>query len=150
MHLFVWRLVWWLVTSPSAEPDELLVSIEGVPLISLNTVPSVIVLVSDVPVGVPQLSDGILYNNSLVELEGAARELGTVFFDFFGISEPFLQVLGNLRVWDALIMMSGCWGSCSLTSSKQPLSWAQLVPNPRGVSILEKGFSKFSSATSLL
>ena len=51
--LHLWWLVWWLVTSPSAEPDELLVSIEGVPLIGLNTVPSVIVLVSDVPVGVP-------------------------------------------------------------------------------------------------
>ena len=81
----VWWLIWWLVASPSAGPDELLVSIEGVPLIGLNTVPSVIVLVSDVPVGVPQLSDGILYNNSLIELEWAARELGTVFLDLRGV-----------------------------------------------------------------
>ena len=81
----VWWLVWWLVASPSTGPDELLVSIEGVTLISLNPVPSVIVLVSDVTVGIPQFSDGILYNNSLIELEWAARELGTFFLDFFGM-----------------------------------------------------------------
>ena len=81
----VWWLVWRLVASPSAEPDELLISNEGVSSISLNPVPSVIVLVNDATVGVPQFSDGILYNNSLIELEWAARELGTVFLDLLSI-----------------------------------------------------------------
>ena len=83
--MVVWRLVRRLVSSSSAEPDELLISNEGVSSISLNPVPSVIVLVNDVTVGIPQFSDGILYDNSLIELERAARELGTVFFDFFSI-----------------------------------------------------------------
>ena len=66
--------------------------------VCLDTVSSVIVLVNDATVGVPQFSDGILYNNSLIELEWAARELGTFFFDFFSFFEPLLQVVGNLRV----------------------------------------------------
>ena len=66
--------------------------------VCLDTVSSVIVLVNDATVGVPQLSDGILYNNSLIELEWAARELGTVFFDLCSVGEPLLHVVGNRRV----------------------------------------------------
>ena len=88
----------WLVPSPSAELDELLITDEEVASISLDSVPSVIVLVIDATVGVPQFSDGILYNNSLIELEWAARELGTVFLDLRSVGEPLLHVVGNRRV----------------------------------------------------
>ena len=94
LHLVVWQLVWRLVPSPSAEPDELLIANEEVSSISLDSVPSVIVLVIDASVGVPQFSDGVLYNNSFVELEWAARELGTFLLDLLGIGEPLLHVLG--------------------------------------------------------
>ena len=87
----------WLVGS-CAELDILLVSHQVMALVSSDPVPSIVVLVLNVAMDVPQLSDGVLYNDSFIELEWAARELGTFFFDLFGIGEPFLHVVGYLRV----------------------------------------------------
>ena len=68
-----------------AELDILLVSHEVMASICLDSVPSIIVLVIDAAMDVPQLSDGILHNDSFVGLEWAARELRTVFLDFFSV-----------------------------------------------------------------
>ena len=53
LHLFVRRLVWWLVTSPSAEFDEFLVPGEEVARVCLDSIPPVIELAIDATVGVP-------------------------------------------------------------------------------------------------
>ena len=53
MHLDVRRLVWWLVTSPSTEFDELLVSGQEVARVCLDPIPPVIELAMDAAVGVP-------------------------------------------------------------------------------------------------
>ena len=77
-----------------AELDVFLVPYEVMASICLDSVPPIVVLVIDAAMDVPQLSDGILHNDSFVELEWAARELGTVFLDFFCIGESFLHVVG--------------------------------------------------------
>ena len=53
MHLYVWWLVWWLVTSPRAEFDELLVSSEEVARVCLNSISSIIEFAIDVAMRVP-------------------------------------------------------------------------------------------------
>ena len=53
LHLVVRRLVWWLVTSPSTEFDEFLVSGQEVARVCLNSISSVIELAIDTAMSVP-------------------------------------------------------------------------------------------------
>ena len=53
LHLFVRRLVRWLVSSPSAEFDEFLVPGEEVARVCLDSISSIIELANDVAVSVP-------------------------------------------------------------------------------------------------
>ena len=104
--------------SSCAELDEFSVSHEEVAFVGLNAVPSLGELVTDAPVGVPQFSDRVLHDDSLVELELAARELGTVFFDLLCVEEPFLHVMGELRVCDSAVVLCGGWSSRPLAPPK--------------------------------
>ena len=83
----------WTKPRLAREPDELSISHEVVPLVCANAV-SPSRGVGDEPVRVPDLGDRVLHNYSVSELERPAHELGTFFFDFFGIFEPFLHVTG--------------------------------------------------------
>ena len=120
----------------STKPDEFPVSEEGVARVCLNEVPPLVVLASNAPVGIPDFGDWVLHDDSIAELEFRARELRPAFFDLFCVLEPLLHVSGKLRVCDSLILLLGGWSSCPLAPPKHPLGWAQLVANPRGVSVL--------------
>ena len=63
--------------------DKFSVSEKCVALICLNAISSFGELASDVPMRVPDLSDGVLNDDSIAELEYWARELGAAFFDLF-------------------------------------------------------------------
>ena len=69
----------------STRPDELPVSEERVALVCLNAISPLRELASDVPMCVPDFSDGVLNDDSIAELEYWARELGPAFFDLFRV-----------------------------------------------------------------
>ena len=108
----------WTEPHLAREPDELPIPEELVALVSSNAVSSRSQDADDVPVRVPHLGYRVLYHDPVTELEWSARELGTIFLDFVSVLEPQLQVVGYLRVRDALVMLGGRWGSCSLSSSE--------------------------------
>ena len=120
----------------STRPDELPVSGEGVASICLNAIPSSGVFANDAPMSIPDFGSWVLYDDPVAELELRARELGPAFFDLFCVLKPLFHVSGKLRVRDSLILLFGGWSSCPLAPPKHPLCRAQLVANPRGVSVL--------------
>ena len=67
-------------------------------LISLNAVPPFGMHFSQEPVCVPQFSYWVLGDNSITQLKFVTRELGTIFFNFFGVFEPCLHVARELLV----------------------------------------------------
>ena len=69
----------------STRPDEFPVSEERVALVCLNAISPLRELTSDVPMCVPDFSDGVLNDDSIAELECWARELGPAFFDLFRV-----------------------------------------------------------------
>ena len=51
----------------------------------MNAIPPLVVLASDVPMGVPDLGDWVLHDDPIAELEFWARELEPAFFDLFRV-----------------------------------------------------------------
>ena len=120
----------------STRPDELSIPGECVARVCLNAIPPLVEFASDAPVGIPEFGDRVLHDDSIVELERAARELGPIFLVLFRVFEPLLHVTGEQLVCNSLVVLFGGWSSCPLAPPKQPLGRAQPVADPRGVSIL--------------
>ena len=82
----------------STKPDKFPVPGERVACVCLNAISSLAELANDMPMGIPDFSSWVLYDDSIAELEFRARELGPAFFDLFCVLEPLFHVSGKLRV----------------------------------------------------
>ena len=78
----------------STKPDEFPVSGEGVASVCLNAISPFAELASDTPMGIPDFSSWVLYDDSIAEIEFRARELRPAFFDLFSVLKPLFHVSG--------------------------------------------------------
>ena len=65
--------------------DKLSISDKRVACVCLNAISPLAELANDAPMGIPDFSSWVLYDDSIAELEFRARELGPAFFDLLSV-----------------------------------------------------------------